>query len=111
MKKLLKKIIQYCINDLSNYTEDQLWEQKIIKEGKTFITKDEICSALNISRYEFSEKIKNNIFPKGRKRKGKKSLFWVKEELVKIDSRIERCKEIFEDRIRKEFINCINDNN
>lgn len=110
MKKLLKKIIQHCIDDLSNYTEDQLWEQKIIKEGKTFITKNEICNVLNISRYELSEKIRNNNFPKGRKRKGKKGLFWVKEELIKMDSRIERCKEIFEDRIRKEFINYINDN-
>lgn len=96
---------------MSNYTEDQLWEQKAIKEGKTFITKNEICSALNISRYEFSKKIENNTFPKGRKRKGKKNLFWIKEELVKIDSRIERCKENFEDRTRKKIIDCINDDN
>ena len=94
---------------MSDYIENDFWE--ISNEHNTFITKNEICNVLNISKYEFNEKIRNNIFPKGKKRKGKKELFWIKEELVKIDSRIEKCKEIFEDRIRKEFIDYINDDN
>lgn len=98
-KKILYRLLSFCINSLNDYTEDELWE--MFNEDNTFITKDEICRALNIPRCELSERIKNNIFPKGRKRKGKKDLFWVKEELVKIDSRIERCQEYSEDRMKK----------
>lgn len=79
-KKWLVKLLQYCEDSLM--TEDQLWEQNIIRENKTFITKKEICSFLNISTYEFDKKIYNKTFPKGRKRKGKEELFWIEEDLI-----------------------------
>lgn len=101
LKRMLRRLLWFCINSLHNYTEDDLWE--ISNRYNTFITKDEICSALKISRYELSKKIKNNTFPKGRKRKGKKELFWIKEELIKFDSRIEKCQEYPEDRVKREI--------
>ena len=77
--KWLIKLLRYCEDSLIN--KSQLWEQDVIRGNKTFITKKEICSVLNISTYEFDKKIYNETFPKGRKRKGKEELFWIKENL------------------------------
>ena len=49
--------------------------------GHIEMTKEEACRYVNISRSRFDDHVRDGKIPKGRKKLGKTSLIWYKDEL------------------------------
>lgn len=46
------------------------------------LSKDQVCSKLEVSRATFDNKVRSGKFPKGKKQKGFKELFWTNKDLA-----------------------------
>lgn len=46
------------------------------------LSKDQICSKLEVSRATFDNKVRSGKFPRGHKQRGFKELFWTNKDLA-----------------------------
>lgn len=46
------------------------------------LSKDQVCSKLEVSRATFDNKVRSGVFPKGKKQRGFKELFWTNKDLA-----------------------------
>lgn len=46
------------------------------------LSKDQVCSKLEVSRATFDNKVRSGKFPKGKKQRGFKELFWTNKDLA-----------------------------
>lgn len=46
------------------------------------LSKDQVCSKLEVSRATFDNKVRSGQFPKGKKQRGFKELFWTNKDIA-----------------------------
>lgn len=76
--KLLSKIIL----SLSNNEEPDLFEIEILTSDRIIINKKQIIKFFHINNISLDNAIRLNIIPEGRKRKGRKELYWFLDEII-----------------------------
>lgn len=89
LKLSLQKIIDNIDTGNSTFSEEECDEllEAINKTTNTQnkLSKYQACKYLNISRATFDNWVREGKLPKGIKEQGFKELFWVKEDLDKIN--------------------------
>lgn len=46
------------------------------------LSKDQVCSKLKISRATFDNRVRAGVYPKGKKQRGFKELFWTNKDIA-----------------------------
>src|SRR5574344_95221 len=89
MLKIVKSVLEQLLKDIEtgncNASEEELLELYQLamkfKQNSTYLTKEEACRYLNISRATFDRRIADGVIPPGIKRSGLKEKFWTKAML------------------------------
>ena len=86
IRDLLYKIIEDIDAGNSNISDDQydsIIEQiNFLSNSNAKYSKYQACRFLNISRATFDNKVRAGKFPKGKKQRGFKELFWTNKDLA-----------------------------
>ena len=86
VKSILQNIIDQIDSGNCNMSDEEMFKtidmlrQYANPEEK--LSKDQVCSKLNVSRATFDNKVRAGKFPKGKKQRGFKELFWTNKDLA-----------------------------
>jgi len=94
LKNLLVKLLKDKANEIdagnSELTEEEAMDLMAVISHQA-LSKDEVCSYLNLSSSRFGDLMREGVMPKGRKRRGRKELVWYKDE-------IDECKKQYKNK-------------
>lgn len=79
----IKAILQNIINQIDtgncNMTDEEMEKTldmlRLYANPEEKLSKDQVCSKLEVSRATFDNRVRSGLFPKGRKQRGFKELF------------------------------------
>lgn len=89
MLQIVKSVLEQMLNDIDsgncNASDAELLElyeaAMRMKQDSTYLTKEEACRYLHISRATFDRRVADGTLPHGIKRSGLKEKFWTKKML------------------------------
>lgn len=89
--KALKDTAATIENGTCELTEEEAMDIMAVISHQA-MSKDEVCSYLNLSPSRFGDYMREGKMPKGRKRRGKKELVWYKDEIDECKNNIKNKK-------------------
>lgn len=79
---IFTKLLFKIISSPSNNEELDLFEIEILTSDRIIINKKQIIKFFHINNISLDNAIRLNIIPEGRKRKGRKELYWFLDEII-----------------------------
>ena len=86
----IKAILQNIINQIDsgncNMSDEEMEKTldmlRLYANPEEKLSKDQVCSKLEVSRATFDNRVRSGLFPKGKKQRGFKELFWTNKDLA-----------------------------